>query len=139
MRQILALLLASCVAISVAAQVAQSQENSESSKQQTTNRLAQGATAPAGISLTRRQAEALALKKNPQITVAKLRAMVAGQYVREQRSALLPTAYLSLTGVDASTGARISAGGLNNPIIYPRAATAATVIQLISDIVRSTN
>jgi outer membrane protein len=139
MRQILALLLASCVAISVAAQVAQSQENSESPKQQTTNPLAQGATAPAGISLTRRQAEALALKKNPQITVAKLRAMVAGQYVREQRSALLPTAYLSLTGVDSSTGARISAGGLNNPIIYPRAATGATVSQLITDFGRTTN
>ncbi len=139
MRQILALLLASCVAISVAAQVAQSQENSESPKQQTPNPLAQGATAPAGISLTRRQAEALALKKNPQITVAKLRAMVAGQYVREQRSALLPTAYLSLTGVDSSTGARISAGGLNNPIIYPRAATGATVSQLITDFGRTTN
>jgi len=73
--------------------------------------------APAGTPLTRKQAEALALKNNPQIAVGRLRALAAAQYVREQRSALLPTGYLSLTGVDASDRARISAGGLNNPII----------------------
>jgi outer membrane protein len=89
--------------------------------------------------LTRREAEALALKKNPQITVGKLRALMAGQYVREQKSALLPTAYLSLTGATASPGARISAGALNNPIIFPRAATGATVSQLITDFGRTTN
>jgi outer membrane protein len=99
---------------------------------------AQGAV-PAETSLTRREAEALALKKNPQITVGKLRALMAGQYVREQRSALLPTAYLSLTGVTASPGARVSAGALNNPIIFPRAATGTTVSQLITDFGRTTN
>jgi outer membrane protein len=105
---------------------------------QTANPAAPGAV-PAGTSLTRREAEALALQKNPQITVGKLRALMAGQYVREQRSALLPTAYLSLTGVTASPGARISAGALNNPIIFPRAATGTTVNQLISDFGRTTN
>jgi len=50
-------------------------------------------------SLTLAQAEALAVKKNPQITVARLQALVSYQFVREQRSALLPTAYLSVTGV----------------------------------------
>ena len=97
------------------------------------------ASTPPGTSLTRRQAEALGLKNNPQITVAKLRALEAGQYVREQRSALLPTAYLSLTGADASNNARIAAGGLNNPIIFPRAAAGATVSQLITDFGRTTN
>ena len=90
-------------------------------------------------SLTRKQAEALALRNNPQITVGKLRALEAAQYVREQRSALLPTAYLSLTGVQASDRARISAGALNNPIIYPRAASGATVSQLVTDFGRTTN
>jgi outer membrane protein len=106
---------------------------------QTANPPAAQSAVPSGTSLTRREAEALALKKNPQITVGKLRALVAGQYVREQRSALLPTAYLSLTGVTASPGARISAGALNNPIIFPRAATGATVSQLITDFGRTTN
>jgi outer membrane protein len=106
---------------------------------QTANPPAAQSAVPSGTSLTRREAEALALKKNPQITVGKLRALVAGQYVREQKSALLPTAYLSLTGVTASPGARISAGALNNPIIFPRAATGATVSQLITDFGRTTN
>ncbi|HXT26940.1 MAG TPA: TolC family protein [Candidatus Eisenbacteria bacterium] len=88
-------------------------------------------------SLSRKQAEALALRNNPQITVGKLRALEAAQYVREQRSALLPGAYVSLTGVDASDHARIAAGALNNPIIYPRVATGGTVSQLITDFGRT--
>jgi len=89
--------------------------------------------------LTLAQAEALALRNNPQITIGKLRTLVARQYVRETRSALLPTAYLSLTGVDSRVGSRVAAGGLNNPAIFPRAATGATVSQLITDFGRSTN
>jgi outer membrane protein len=89
--------------------------------------------------LTLAQAEALALKNNPQITIGKLRALVAHQYVREARSALLPNAYLSVTAVDSNPGSRLSAGGLNNPILFPRAAAGATVGQLITDFGRSTN
>jgi len=114
------------------------QESTSSSATSTATPPAPGAV-PAETSLTRRQAEALALKNNPQISVGKLRALMAGQYVQEQRSALLPTAYLSLTGVTASDAARISAGALNNPIIFPRAATGATVSQLITDFGRTTN
>jgi outer membrane protein len=123
--------------ISAAAQTPQTPENPPSSTMQTAIRPAQGAAS--GIPLTRRQAEALALKNNPQITIGRLRALQAGQIVREQRSALLPTAYLSLTGVDASDNARISAGALNNPTIFPRAASGATVSQLITDFGRTTN
>jgi outer membrane protein len=93
----------------------------------------------AGRELTLAQAEALALKNNPQITIAKLRALVAHQYVREARSALLPNSYLSVTAVDSKPGSRLAAGGLNNPILYPRAAAGATVGQLITDFGRSTN
>jgi outer membrane protein len=89
--------------------------------------------------LTLAQAEALALKNNPQIAIGKLRALVAQQYVREARSALLPNAYLSVTAVDSNPGSRLSAGGLNNPILFPRAAAGATVGQLITDFGRSTN
>jgi outer membrane protein len=89
--------------------------------------------------LTLQQAEALALRNNPQISIGKLRALEARQYVREARSALLPTAYLSLTGVDSEAGSRVAAGGLNNPVIFPRAAAGATVSQLITDFGRSTN
>jgi outer membrane protein len=85
------------------------------------------------------QAEALALKNNPQITIGNLRALVARQYVREARSVLLPTANLSLTAVDSNPGSRLAAGALNNPILFPRAAAGAAVGQLITDFGRSTN
>src|SRR5260370_22925587 len=56
-----------------------------------------------------------------------------------QRSALMPTAYLSLTGVDAESGGRIAAGGINNPILFTRAAGGTTVSQLVTDFGRTTN
>lgn len=95
--------------------------------------------ASAGRELTLAQAEALALKNNPQISIGKLRALVARQYVREARSALLPNAYLSMTAVDSNPGSRLTAGALNNPILFPRAAAGVTVGQLVTDFGRSTN
>jgi len=52
---------------------------------------------------------------------------------------LLPTAFLSLTGVASEAGSRIAAGGLNNPVVFPRAAAGATVSQLITDFGRTNN
>ena len=95
--------------------------------------------APAGTPLTLAQAEAVAIKNNPQITVGRLRALIAQQYVRESRSALLPNANLSITAVDANPGSRLTAGFLNNPILFPRAAGGASVNQLVTDFGRSTN
>jgi len=89
--------------------------------------------------LTLAEAEAIALKNNPQITIGKLRWLVAQQTVRETRSALLPTAFLSLTAVDAYPGSRISAGALNNPLVFTRAAGGASVNQLVTDFGRTTN
>jgi len=97
----------------------------------------QSSTAATPLALA--EAEAIALKNNPQITVGKLRALQAQQFVRESRSALLPNAYLSLTGVDANPGSRLTAGFLNNPILFPRAAGGATVTQLVTDFGRTTN
>ena len=89
--------------------------------------------------LTLTQAEAIALKNNPQITIGRLRALEAQQFVRESRSALLPNAYLSLTAVDSNPGSRLAAGFLNNPILFPRAAAGAAVNQLVTDFGRTTN
>jgi outer membrane protein len=96
-------------------------------------------TSTSATPLTLAEAEAIALKNNPQITVGRLRALVAEQYVRESRAALLPNAYLSLTAVDANPGSRIAAGFLNNPILFPRAAEGASVSQLVTDFGRSSN
>jgi outer membrane protein len=92
-----------------------------------------------GATLTLAEAEAIALKNNPQITIGRLRALAAQQYVRETRSALLPNAYLSLTAVDANPGSRLTAGFLNNPTLYPRAAGGVSVTQLVTDFGRTAN
>jgi outer membrane protein len=91
------------------------------------------------LTLTLQQAEALAVKNNPQISQARLIALAEQQVVREARSNLWPTATGDLTGVDAKSGSRITAGALNNPIIYERAAAVLMVTQLITDFGRTTN
>ena len=91
------------------------------------------------MSLTLKQAEALAIKNNPQISVGRLLALASVQVTREVKSNLWPTATGDLTGVDAQSGSRITAGALNNPIIYERAAAGLMVTQLITDFGRTTN
>jgi len=90
-------------------------------------------------SLTIEEAEGIGIKNNPQITVGKLRALEAHEFVREARSALMPQVNLNLTAVGANNGSRLSAGYLNNPVLYSRAAGGATVSQLITDFGRTTN
>lgn len=94
---------------------------------------------PTAITLSVKQAEALAVRNNPQISVARLTALASEQVAREVRSNLWPTATADLTGVDSRDNSRITAGGLNNPIIYRRAAAGVTVSQLITDFGRTTN
>src|SRR5580704_10883512 len=89
--------------------------------------------------LSLKDAEALALKNNPQISVARLTALASEQVTREVRSNLWPSATANLTGVDSRENSRITAGGLNNPIIYERAAAGVVVNQLITDFGRTTN
>jgi outer membrane protein len=90
-------------------------------------------------SLSLKQAEALAVQNNPQISIARLTAVASEQVTREVRSNLWPTAVANLTGVDSHANSRITAGGLNNPIIYPRAAAGVSVQQLITDFGRTAN
>jgi outer membrane protein len=91
------------------------------------------------VSLSLKQAEALAVQNNPQISVARLTALASQQVTREVRSSLWPTATANLTGVDSRDNSRITAGGLNNPIIYRRAAAGVMVSQLITDFGRTRN
>ena len=89
--------------------------------------------------LTIQEAEAIGVRNNPQITVGKLRALQAREFVREARSALMPNMNLSVTAVDANPGSRIAAGSLTNSILFSRAAAGASVNQLITDFGRTTN
>jgi outer membrane protein len=89
--------------------------------------------------LSVKDAEALALKNNPAISVARLNALASGQVTREVRSNLWPQAYGNLTAVDARENSRLTAGFLNNPSVYTRAAGGVTVSQLITDFGHTTN
>ena len=103
---------------------------------------AQAPTGPAaslGPRLTLADAERMAIERNPNISVARLIALAQAQVTREVRSAELPTAQGNLTAVGAHENSRITAGLLNNPSVYDRAAGGLTVSQLITDFGRTHN
>lgn len=95
--------------------------------------------AQATSALTLTEAEHLAIEHNPRISVARLLQLAQAQVTREVRSGELPTAAANLTAVDSHDGSRITAGALNNPIVYERAAGGITVSQLITDFGRTHN
>jgi outer membrane protein len=99
----------------------------------------QNAAQPAGPQLTLAQAEQMAIRNNPNISVARLLALAQAQVTREVRSAEMPTAIGDLTAVDAHENSRITAGLLNNPSVYDRAAGGLSVSQLITDFGRTHN
>ena len=96
-----------------------------------------GATVSANLTVA--DAEAIALKNHPQVSIARLLALAQGQVTREVRSAELPTVTGNLTAVQAHDGGRATAGLLNNPVLYTRAAGGVTVSQLITDFGRTQN
>ena len=99
---------------------------------------AQG-TASTVTMLSIQDAQTLALKNNPQISIGRLTALASEQVTREVRSAYWPQAQVALTAVDAPTNTRITAGAINNPLIYERAAVGALVSQLVTDFGRTSN
>jgi len=126
-------LAAMFLAVSVAPSVAQQMPTTPASASSSTT------TIPATRQITLQEAEATAIKNNPQISVGKLQALQAREFTRETRAALYPQVGLSVTAVGSDPGSRISAGFLNNPIVYPRVAAGAAVSQLITDFGRTQN
>ncbi len=101
---------------------------------------AQQAAAPAAqatTKLTLADAERLAIKNNPDISVAQLLELAQEQVTREVRSGQLPTVTGDLTAVGAHENSRITAGLLNNPSVYDRSAGGLNVSQLLTDFGRT--
>jgi len=96
-------------------------------------------TTPLGPVLTRQQADQLALKNNPHISVAGLIALAQKQVVRETRSAYYPTLNGELTGVRAEEDSRLSTGSLTASSLLNHAGGGVTVTQLITDFGRTRN
>ncbi len=89
--------------------------------------------------LTRGQAEALALKNNPRVSISRLLALAQHQVVRESRSALLPQVTGSLTAEAANNGSRVSSGALNDPRLFQHAGGGVALSQLLTDFGRTSN
>jgi outer membrane protein len=89
--------------------------------------------------LTRTQAEQLAIKNNPQISVAHLLGLAQHQVYREARSAELPTFNGAITAADANEGSRIGAGSLTTSRLFEHAGAGVTLSQLITDFGRTVN
>lgn len=89
--------------------------------------------------LTRQQAEQLALKNNPRISVAALIALAQRQVVRETRAGELPSLYGEATGVGALEASRLSAGSLNASRMLNHLGAGVQLSQLITDFGRTPN
>lgn len=91
------------------------------------------------MGLTRVQAEQLAIKNNPQVSVGHLLASAQHQVYREARAAELPSFNGAITAVDANEGSRIGAGSLTASRLLEHAGAGVTLSQLITDFGRTIN
>lgn len=91
------------------------------------------------LRLTRTDAEQMAIKNNPRISVGRLLAIAQHQVVREARAAELPTVLGSVTAEDAEQASRISSGTLTASRLFEHVGAGATASQLITDFGRTRN
>jgi outer membrane protein len=89
--------------------------------------------------LTRSQAEQMAVKNNPQVTVAHLVALAQHQVYRETRAAELPTANAAITAVEAEDASRLSAGSLTASRLFTHAGAGGGFSQLLTDFGKTQN
>jgi outer membrane protein len=95
---------------------------------------------PTGVMrLTRTEAEQLAIKNNPRISVGRLLALAQHQVYRETRAAELPAFTGAITATEGNEGSRIGAGALNAPRLLDHAGAGIILSQLITDFGRTVN
>ncbi len=102
-------------------------------------------TAPASPSdsipatLTRQEAERIALANNPHIQINQLIAKVQHEAVRVRRADELPNLNGNITAVDANDGTRLSSGALTASRLLEHSGAGLTLSQLITDFGRTRN
>lgn len=121
---------------------------SVASVQQTVPPAVPGQSPPAAVNgqgggqhphLTRAEAEQMAIKNNPRVSIGRLLALAQHQVVRETRSAELPTANGSITAMDANNASRISSGSLTASRLFEHAGAGGNFTQLITDFGKTSN
>ena len=96
---------------------------------------------PSGVpsTLTRQQAERIALANNPHIHISDLIAKVQHQAVRERRADELPNLNGNLTAVGANDGSRLSSGSLTASRLLTHSGGGVSLSQLITDFGHTSN
>ena len=99
------------------------------------------ATAAEPKQLTLKEAQEIALRQHPRITVAELQALAASQVVLQVRSAFLPqiSSDISAVGTGDPSNTRIAAGSLGAAHAFDRASGGLTLSQLVTDFGRTSN
>ncbi len=92
-----------------------------------------------GEKLTRDQAEQIALRNNPRISVSHLLALAQHQVVRESRSAELPQLNGSITAEAAHDASRVASGTLADSRLFQHAGGGVAFSQLITDFGHTAN
>jgi outer membrane protein len=125
--------------LAIASQAAMAPQASTEPQSSTPEALASQSSSNQGPRLTLADAEKMAIEHNPNISVSRLLALAQAQVTREARASELPVATANLTAVGAHQNSRITAGVLNNPSVFDRAAGGLTLNQLITDFGRTHN
>lgn len=115
------------------------QSSTQSSVPASQPALPPGPTPAGDVRLTRAEAEQLAIRNNPRISVGRLLALAQHQVYRETRAAELPAFTGAITAVDTNEGSRIGAGALNAPRLLDHAGAGIIFSQLITDFGRTVN
>lgn len=123
------------VSLSAALQISGNQTTSAVGTQTASTNAAPGTP----MRLTRVQAEQLAIKNNPRISVGRLLALAQHQVYRETRSGELPNFNGQITAADANEGSRIGAGALTASRLFEHAGGGVTLSQLLTDFGRTIN
>jgi outer membrane protein len=83
--------------------------------------------------LTLEQAEQMAIRNNPRVTVGKLLALAQHEVYREAKAGELPNSSGDITAVDSEEASRIGAGSLTSSRLLEHAGAGVNVTQLIYD------
>jgi outer membrane protein len=83
--------------------------------------------------LTLADASARALRNQPRLQAAQLRAQAAGKTVSASQAGYFPQAFGNVTAVNANEDSAVSAGALTTSSISTRAALGAGLVQMITD------
>ncbi len=97
------------------------------------------AQTPPPPTLTRADAEAMALKNNPRITIGRLLTLAQQQTIREARAAELPLVNGDLTGEQANDGSRFGYGSLSSTRLIRHAGGGVVFSELLTDFGRTHN